>query len=264
MEEAFELQELFQIFKKHTWLIIVLVLVGGLISGLFTHFFVTPTYQASTQLVLVPRGNEETPLTQGEISANLQMINTFNEVIVSPLVLDQVIEILALQSTASELRSSMNARNSSNSQVITLTVLNSDPELARDIANASVEIFKEEILYNFNLDNLMILAPALTPHFPISPRLTVNISIGFVAGIMIAIFLVFLLEFVDKTVKTEQEVEKLIGIPVIGVITLMEEVAISNKKMIKRRGKEEIQSDIQEKREKFTTPKKNTNYRKKT
>ena len=222
MEDTIELQELFQIFKKRLVMIITLAFFATIISGAFTHFFITPVYQASTQLVLVPRMGMD-PMTQGEISANLQMINTFNEVIVSPMILNEVIEELDLSLTASSLGSRMSAANRSNSQVITLTVQSEYPELARDIANTTAEIFEVEVLENFNMDNVRILARAQLPVGPISPRLTLNIAIGFIIGAMFGIGLAFLLEFLDKTVKTEQEIENLTGIPVLGSIPRMTE-----------------------------------------
>ena len=218
MEDTIELQELFQILKKRLALIIVLAVLAMTISGVFTHFFVTPIYRTSTQLVLVPRVNMESPLAQGEINANLQMINTFNEVIVSPMILDEVIEELNLGLTAGGLGSMMSAANSSNSQVIRLTVQNEDPVLARNIANVTADIFREEVLENFNMDNVRILARAQLPSSPVSPRLPLNIAVGFIIGTMAGVGLVFLIELLDKRVKSEHEAEKLIGIPVLGII----------------------------------------------
>lgn len=221
MEDTIDLQELFLMIRKRFALIIVLAIVSTTISGVFTHFFVVPIYQTSTQLVLVPRANTDSPLTQGEIGVNLQMINTFNEVIISPMILDEVIEKLDLPMSAGSLRSMMSASNRSNAQVITLTVQNENPVLARDIADATAEVFKVEVLENFNMDNVRILAHAQIPRTPISPRPMINIAVGFMVGLMSGLFLVFLLEFLDKTIKSEQEVEKLINLPVIGVIPLM-------------------------------------------
>jgi len=221
MEETIDLQELFQILKKRLVPIVALAVGAMVISGIFTLLFITPVYQTSTQLILVPRVSEGVLLTQGEINANLQMINTFNEVLVSPLILDEVVEALGLGLSTGSLRGMMSARNATNSQVITLTVQNENPELASMIANTTAEVFKTEVLENFNMDNVRVLAQAQIPSRPISPRLTVNVGLGFVIGTMIGIFLAFLLEFLDKTVKTEQEVEKLIGIPVIGMIPFM-------------------------------------------
>ena len=71
MEDTIDLQELFKILKKHLVLIITLTFIAAAVSGVFTYFYVTPPYQTSTQLVLVPRVNMDTPLTQGEVNANI-------------------------------------------------------------------------------------------------------------------------------------------------------------------------------------------------
>jgi len=235
MEEKFDLQELFQLLKKHLVLIIMLSLVAASASGIFTHFFITPIFETSTQLAFVPRA--ETPLTHGEISVNLQMINTLNEVIVSPMILDEVIEELGLGLTVGGIRSMMSAANRQNSQIITLTVRSEDPVLASNIANTTAEVFKVEILENFHIDNVRILAQAQIPNNPVSPRLTMNVAMGFIIGTIIGLFLAFILDYLDKTVKTEREIEKLIEIPVLGVIPMMSAKDVTVKKP-KAKGKD--------------------------
>jgi len=219
--ETIDLQELFQILRKRFVLIVVLAVVATGISGFFTHFFMTPIYQTSTQLALVPSVTADVPLTHGEINANIQMINTLNEVIVSPMILTEVIEYLDLGLTVGGLRSMMSAANRSNALIITLTVQNESPELARDIANVTAEIFYAEVVEHFNMNNVRILASAQVPNSPVSPRLMMNLGLGFIIGLVAGVCLTFLLEFMDKTINTEQEVEKLINLPVLGMIPMI-------------------------------------------
>ena len=221
MEETIDFQELFQLLKKRFALIAVLAFVAAATSGVYTRFFMTPIYQTFTQLVLVSSIDIDRPLTHGEIYANIQMINTFNEVILSSMILDDVIEELGLNLSTGSLRSMMSAANRSNSQVITLTVQNECPELARDIANKTAEVFTTEVLENFNMDNVRPLELAQTPRNPISPNLTRNIAMGFLIGAAFGMFLTLLIDFLDKTVKTEQDVERLINLPVLGMIPII-------------------------------------------
>lgn len=231
MEDSFDLESLIQTIKKKLLLIVVLAILGAGISGAYTNFLLTPIYQASTQVVLIPQINTESPLTHGEINVNLQMINTFIEVMASPLILNDVITELDLQLTTAQLNSMMSVRSTNNSQVVTLNVQNEQPELARDIANSVVKVFKEEIATSFNMDNMMILAPALTPTTPIGPRLILNTGIGFLIGLMFGLFLAFLIDLLDKTITSEQEVEKLINVPVIGIIPFIKaEDLVNNEK----------------------------------
>ena len=220
MEEMIDLQELFQILKKRLALIAIFVVAVTTITGIFTRFFITPIYEASTQLV-VSRSDIDNAVTSVEISGINQLMNTFNQIIVSPRILYQVIEELDLTETPGSLRGRIDARTVPNSQVMVLTVQHEYPYLASDIANKTAEIFARDVPEIMNFDNVSILAHAQEPSSPISPRLMMNIGLGFVIGIMSGIFLAFLLEFLDKTVKTEEDVEKLVSLPVLGMIPIM-------------------------------------------
>ena len=221
MEETIDLQEIFQIIKKRLILILLLAITATAISGVFTYHFMTPMYRASTQLV-VSRLNNEINITSAEISGSVQLINTFNVILISPIILDPVIEELNLETTAGGLRSGMAVRNERNAQVMTLTVYDEDPELASRIANQTAEVFEREIPGIMNVDESLvrILAQAQPPRNPISPRPMMNMGLAFAIGAITGLFIAFLLEFLDKTVKTEQEVQKLIDTPVLGTIPI--------------------------------------------
>jgi len=219
-ENTSDLQELLQILKKRLLLIITLTLITMGLVGTYTHFLTTPTYQTSTQIV-VSNLHDEYPLTHSDIQLSLQLINTFNVILLSPTILDQVIEELNLETSADGLSGRMTTSNEANSQVIVLTVRHEDPQLAQSIANTTVEIFSEEIVDIMNVDTIRILATAQLPTNPISPNLTLNLVIGLVIGAMSGILLAFLLDFLDKTVKTEQEIQRLTDLPVLGMIPII-------------------------------------------
>src|SRR5690606_21985496 len=86
-----------------------------------------------------------------------------------------------------------------------------------------VEVFKEEVPKLMNIDNVNILAPAQYSDnpSPIKPNKMLNVAIARVIGLMIGVGLAFLLEYLDTTVKTEQDVEEIIGLPIIGVISII-------------------------------------------
>ena len=219
-EETIDLQEIHHLLKKRVILIIVLALIAMALSGTYTYYLVTPTYQTTTQMI-ISNLEDDNHLTHSDIQVSLQLINTFNVILLSPTILDQVIEDLKLQISASVLSGRMTASNAENSQVIALTVQHEDPELAQMIANTTAEIFSDEITEIMNVDTVRILATAQLPTSPISPNLTLNLAIGLIIGAMSGIFLAFFLDFLDKTVKTEQEIERLTNLPVLGIIPVM-------------------------------------------
>lgn len=238
MEETISLKELLQTLRKRLSLILSITFLAVLVSGIVSYFFITPIYQASTQLLVNQSKNEQTQFQYNEIQTNLQLINTYNVIIKSPAILDLVIKELDLDMTVSQLNSKITVQNEKDSTVVNLSVQDPDAALAAKIANKTADVFKKEIVKIMNVDNVSVLAKAETGEnpSPIKPQPLMNIAIAMVVGLMAGIGASFLLEYFDNTVKTEQEIEKLLGVPVLGVIATMDESKIleNNKRRSER------------------------------
>ncbi|MUK87403.1 capsular biosynthesis protein [Ornithinibacillus sp. L9] len=222
MEETISLKEIFEVLKKRVGLIIGLIIGAALISGVVTYFFITPTYQSSSQFIV--NQQQQDPNMQysvNDVRLNVELINTYNEIIRSPRILDLVIEELNLSLSSGQLQDKMQVATSNNSQVVTVTATDTDPELATEIANTTVQVFQDEIPDLMNVDNVHVLSPAVTPAnpSPVNPKPMLNIAIAIVLGAMVGVGIAFLLEYLDTTVKTEDDIEKRLGVPVLGTIS---------------------------------------------
>lgn len=241
MEETISLKELFEILKKRLSLIISITLMAALVSGVVSYFFLTPIYQASTQILVNQAKDEQAMYNPGQVQTNLQLINTYNVIIKSPAILDIVVEELDLDMTASQLNEKITVGSEKDSQVVNLSVQDPNPKKAALIANKTAEIFQNEIVKIMNVDNVSILAKAEVSEnpSPIKPKPLLNMAIALVVGLMAGVGLAFLLEYLDNTVKNEQEIENLIGVPVLGVIAEMDEsdVISSKSKRTERQAK---------------------------
>jgi capsular polysaccharide biosynthesis protein len=239
MEETISLKELLQTLRKRLSLILSITFLAVLVSGIVSYFFITPIYQASTQLLVNQSKSDQTQFQYNEIQTNLQLINTYNVIIKSPAILDLVIKELDLDMTASQLNSKITVQNEKDSTVVNLSVQDADAALAAKIANKTADVFKKEIVKIMNVDNVSILAKAEVGvnQSPIKPQPLMNISIAMVVGLMAGIGASFLLEYFDNTVKNEQEIEKLLGVPVLGVIAIMDDAKIAeiNKRRTERK-----------------------------
>lgn len=225
MEETISLQDLFKVLKKRLWMIISLVALGILAAGLISYLVLTPVYQASTQ-ILVNKKEETVELpqyTSQDIQTNLQLINTYNGIIKSPAILDIVIERLALDTTPSQLVNLITVSNEQNSQIINISVQDTEHFRAVDIANTTAEVFQEEIVELMNVNNVNILSPAVHVEnpAPIKPNPMLNMAIAAVVGLMLGVGIAFLLEYLDTTVRNEQDVEEALGLPVLGLVGLI-------------------------------------------
>ncbi|MGD6991131.1 YveK family protein [Sutcliffiella horikoshii] len=225
MEETISLKELFQTIKKRLWLIVLLTVLATTASGVVSYFLLTPIYQSSTQLLVNQAKSEQTQFTSADIQTNLQLINTYNVIIKSPAILDKVSENLDGEVNAGQLNGMITVGSANNSQVLDITVQHADPVLAATIANVTAQTFQAEVIDIMNVDNVSILSGAQVGEnpSPIKPQPVLNMAIAFVIGLMAGVGLAFLLEFLDNTVKNEQDVEKLLELPVLGSITIIED-----------------------------------------
>lgn len=66
--------------------------------------------------------------------------------------------------------------------------------------------------------DVRVIDPAVVPDKPVKPRVKLNIAIGGVLGMFLGVGLAFLLEFMDNTIKSKEDVEKVLGLPLLGQI----------------------------------------------
>ncbi|MED1009838.1 YveK family protein [Bacillus mycoides] len=225
MEETISLKELFAILRKRLVMILVITIGAALVSAIVSFYFITPIYQTSTQILVNQKKQDEKIIQYNEVQTNVQLTNTYKIIVKSPVILDKVKSELKLGMSTQELNGKINVENEKDSQVIAVTVQDKDVKLARDIANTTAEIFKSEIAKIMSIDNVTILSKAEVAEgqSPIKPNKKLNIAIAFVVGLMASVGIAFLLEYLDNTMKKEEDIEKLLGVPVLGVVSHMEE-----------------------------------------
>ncbi|CAM3922659.1 YveK family protein [Mesobacillus zeae] len=226
MEETISLKDLLGTVKKRMSLILAITLTAVMVSSIVSFFVLTPVYQASTQILVSQKKNDQASVyNPSEVQTNLQLINTYNVIIKSPVVLEQVIKNMKLKLTVEELNEKIIVGSEKDSQVVNISVKDEDAKQAAAIANTIAEVFKEKIVEIMSIDNVSILAKAsvVDGQSPVAPRPFMNIAIALIVGLMGGVGLAFLLDYMDNTVKNEQDVEKVLGLPVLGAISIIED-----------------------------------------
>ncbi|MFK9117593.1 YveK family protein [Peribacillus frigoritolerans] len=219
MEETISINDIFKTLKKRWKLIMLLTLIAALISGSISYFLLTPVYQSSTQ-ILVNQKQSENQLDSTQIQSNIDMINTYSVIIKSPAILGKVIDELGLDQSVDQLSEKITINSQENSQVFFLTVQDSNPSQVVEIANTVSSTFQKEIKDIMKVDNVSILAKAEIKEnpTPVKPNPLLNIAIAVVVGLMAGIGLAFLLEYLDNTIKDEDDIERLLDLPLLGSI----------------------------------------------
>lgn len=226
MEETISLKEIYEVLKKRFLLILTFIFAFALIAAIVSYFIMTPKYEASSQFIVnQSKVDSEMQYDVNDVRMNVELINTYNVIIKSPAILDQVVEELNLSYGANELGEKLQVESAEQSQVVTVTAKDEDPAVAVDIANTTVEVFQDEIPDIMNVDNVSILTTAeLSDNpTPVEPNPILNIAIAIVLGAMVGVGIAFLLEYLDNTITTEDDVEKQLGLPILGVISQVQD-----------------------------------------
>lgn len=231
------ISELLKLIRKRFVLIIGIIVLCTTGAGYASYNFLTPIYEASTQILITQQKDGQTQFNSQDLQLNLQLINTYNVIITSPAILSKVIEDLGLDSTPGDLQMNMRVSNEQNSQVVNISVQDPSLRQAVNIANSTVEVFQEEIKSLLNVDNVKVLSPAtyVKKSLPVKPDPILNMAVAALVGLMIGVGITFLLEYLDTTIKSEREVDELFALPILGL------VGVISKKEIKRSKKVEKQ-----------------------
>ena len=242
MEETISLKELFKIMKKRIVLIISILVMSVTLAGVVSYFFLNPIYEVSTQILINEKEQEQNQFSTQDIETNLQLINTYNVIITSPFILSKVIDNLELNTTTDILYEKIEVNSEQNSQVINVSVQDSSPIEAVNIANMTAEVLQNEIQTLMNVDNITVISPAVNKKDikPISPNTPLNLVIAAVIGLMVGVGITFLKVYLDTTIKTEQDVNDILELSILGLVSPISQ----KKKALNSRRKQRRHKDV--------------------
>lgn len=220
MQDIISLKELLQKLKKRWMLITILTVVAGFASGVVSLYMTKPVYQASTQILVNQKNSDSSNLNVNQLQTNIDLVNTYSQIIKSPVILEKVSKKLDLKQSTTALDQKIAVNTQENSQVFSLTVEDTNPATATKIVNTVSKTFQTEIQNIMNVDNVTILSESTLKdnQTPVSPNLLMNVVSALAVGLILGSALAFLLDFIDTTFKNTKEVEEELGLPIIGII----------------------------------------------
>lgn len=224
-EIELDLRELIQIIQRRLWFIVLATVLAVSIGGIVSFFIMEPVYKASTTIMVGKPADyiEGNQLQVQDLNLNQRLARTYGEIVKSRKVSGDVISQLKLDFTPQQLKDKTSVDLVKDTEFITISVTDTDPERAAVIANKMAEVFRIRVMDIMKVDNVQVLDDAIVPTSHIKPRPKLNMAIAGVLGMMISIFVVFLLEYLDSTIKTPEDIEKYLGLSVIGTILIMQD-----------------------------------------
>ncbi|MCB2294136.1 hypothetical protein LGK95_11465 [Clostridium algoriphilum] len=220
-----EIIEYLNIIKKRFLLVILVTIGATVLSGVLSYFVITPTYKSDISVIIgkTEDKSETSKDSYNDVIMYQQLVKTYSEFAKSRKVSEHVIKALKLNIDPTELQEMVTVAPKGDTEFLTITVKSTDPKEAMDIANQLAKSLKFVSNDVKKVDNVQLLDEAVEPTVPDNPNPKLNMAIAFFIGLMVSLGIAFLLEYLDNTVKTQEDIEKLTGIPVIGIIPLTED-----------------------------------------
>lgn len=211
--EEIDLLELFRAVLKYIKLIIVLCIVFGLGGFLGTKFLITPTYTASTSIYLTPQISESGSLDYNSQMANSKLVTNVVNLMTQNNVMSEVAKDVGMENAAS-VKKCITVTNEANTEIVTVTATTTDPKLSKDIANGTVSTFTKTMQKNLNVRNIEVVDRAKLSYVPSGPNIKKNTMLATMVGFVLGCGYAVLRFLFDNRLRTKEEAEKYLGIPV--------------------------------------------------
>jgi len=221
-----ELRDIFRIIWARIWIIVLITIVVMLASGIISYFYLDKIYESSATLIVNKQkddNDKETQYTYNDILLSQKLVSTYTEIAKSSYVLERVIKELNLDLSPDELKKMIDVSAVGDTQIIRITVSDVFPARATVIAEKMAELLPIRVSELEMPDNVKVVDKAKVPSSPVKPRPLMNIAIAGVLGIMVGLGIIFLIEYLDNTIKTPDDVQKYLGLPVLGSIPNFED-----------------------------------------
>lgn len=222
-EMEIDLIDLLFFLRKKIWIIVAVCLIFGVVGAAFTAFFAEDEYTAKTRMYVLNR-TQETPAVSSDYNVSNYMIEDYKVLITGENVSKEVIKVLQLDMTTVELAAKISVEAINDTRVLQIKVVDNDPERAAAIANTVREVAGQQLKEIMDLEAVNLVYEAEIPDAKSGPNLTRNTIVTAVIGFAVALVVLVVIYLLDDTIRTEEDVERRMGLSVLGVIPLSGEL----------------------------------------
>ena len=244
-EIEIDLKELLWQVWKNIWIVVLSAMIGAFLAYIVSSLFIPQKFSSTTKIYVLNQ-QEASQVTYSDLQTGTQLTKDYAELIVSRTVTSQVIAQLDLKNqykdmediTPDILAGMISVSIKNDTRVISITVTDTSPTRAQDIANA-VRVAASAHIYDvMDTESVNVVDYANLPEKAISPNLKKNLAIGFIIGGIIAAGIISVIYILDDTIKTPDDVEKYLGLSVLASIPYDENIDTSKEKKGVRKRKQ--------------------------
>jgi len=202
--------------------IILATVIFGILGYVGTVMFVTPVYQAGAKMIVNSRKDETLNITNDQLNSARNLVETYAVIIRGRDVLNRVISELNLQESYEQLANAVSVRSVNDTPVMQINVKHTNRDTALLITSKLLEIAPDVLVETAEAGSVKEVEQAYAGHAPVSPSEFKNSVLMAMVGFMISCVIILVLTLCDNTYKTDMDIQKYLGLPVLGVIPEME------------------------------------------
>ena len=220
-ETEIDLLEIFYLLRSKWKEIFLAVLVGALIFGAYHTFLIKPSYQADASIYIT---NNDSMITFSDLQLSAALTDDYANIIKSRTVLNRVIDELDLNLDYEELGELVDVENPDSTHIVDIKVTCDDPEMSRNITNALLNISVSQIYQIIGSSEPTVIDYSVAEAVQdVTPGLLKYLAIGGLLGAFIMCAIYVLRMLMDSTMKSEEDVEKYLHLPVLAAVPYYKE-----------------------------------------
>jgi capsular polysaccharide biosynthesis protein len=214
--KGLEITRILKVLRKRILIVIIIPVVFLIVSGFRSYYYYQPIYEARVSMIVGV--NEYYKINPSEIYMYEGVINTFLQIARTTVVAENAAQKLNDGTLPVELQYGVNVVPLEGTQILIMSFISSDPANAVNKVEAMSQAFIEEGNRLLTNGKVQVMEKAKTPTYPINSRSVRDLFMPFAVGLVISIGIALFLEMFDNTIKDEDDVEKYLGMPVVGII----------------------------------------------
>ena len=222
-ELEINLLEIINAVKRKVFAVLVATVVGAIVGMVLSCIIITPLYEASANMIVNTRSETATTVTNDNITSAKNLVNTYAIIIKSNVVLNKVIDKLNLNMTHKELSEKITVSAVNATQIMKVSVQDPDPVLAGQIVEQISVVAPEIIVDAVEAGSCKVISEVEIGDKPVSPSVVKYVVLFSFIGMVISISVVVMKELFSNYIEDDTDVQKKLGLPVLGVIPEVED-----------------------------------------
>lgn len=219
-EETIRIEDILDVLAKRWRMIAIITILATILSAIISFWLIPPKYEASTKLFIGKENiqGQDQNYNNNDVQMYQKLLKTYSEIITTNDLVTKAIDEGNLNVQSKEVLDSLKVTPRADTQILEITYTSKDTELSKEVVDLVTNEFIKESAKLIPNGNVKTIESVKVPEAPVSPNKKMNIAIAFLLGLMVSVGLAFLLEFMDNTFKTKEQVEEILGLPVVGAI----------------------------------------------